>query len=990
MKMRMSIPLLMSVACLAGCSGAARVGDDDAFEAKRAALLAKPRYIMTDNDGNDIVYYNRDRPVTEQAFIDSRIGYVAQTRAETMIYCPWSAGFGHFTVPGVGDLYTGYYPYMNTTNRTVAFMEQGKNALQMAIDFCRREKREAFLGIRMNDTHDQSRSSAMLFPQWKKDNPDCLFGTPEKRPNRCAWSAVDFENPKVRAYMKRFMRQFFENYDIDGVCYDFNRHFHLFKSVAWGKVATAGQLDLMSRFMRELKDLADECGRKRGRPILVLARVYDSPEYIRAAGVDLERWLREKSVDMLATGGYFRLNPWKTMADVAHRHGVKVYASMDESRIGWLPTPFHPYGFLKGRNEDKFAAARIAEAMAEGMDGIFFFNTQLHWLHKWASIDPKATEGLDKEYFAVERGSGGALPWHYVPGGEKYSNYCRIDPWRPPEVKPGDGYDFTISIGDDFSSPVAKARPPKATALVMMNYTQTADVRLAVNGTTIRCASFASDNTTNGVFAFDVPLAQLRQGRNEFRLLAPKDRKPLNADGKILFVDFKLCLDYPNAPRTFCNPLPLPDLPKSVYINCGGKGAPHRQVSDPNLIRDQGKWYLYPSAGFVYESDDDGGSWVRHESAEGLAGHGPGAALHRGKFYYIPRTDGEVYVGDKPEGSYRSLGKIDLPAGVPGPADPMLFSDDDGRLYFYWGCTARGGIWGCELDAENPTRLISRPVELIPFDPVGQPWERAANNPQNGWLEGAWMAKLNGRYCLTFSAGGAENETYAMGAYWSDKPLADFKPQRRNPFFVSPKGLVTGTGHGSVVQDERGQLWVSYCIRVGSRHWFERLVGMDRLRLDANGEIEPSSATSEPQFLPSSGMDAAGWRRIPVRTQSAGSADESLQTFTWLLDLPGKIDYAFEKPQVVRSFRICWREDGYDPDNGVSSGPFRYRLVLRGADGHETVAFDASANTEDRLVDYQEIVPVEAVAARLELLESPRGIKTGVSDFALFGEDFGL
>ncbi len=444
----------------------------------------------------------------------------------------------------------------------------------------------------------------------------------------------------------------------------------------------------------------------------------------------------------------------------------------------------------------------------------------------------------------------------------------------------------------------------------------------------------------------------------------------------------------PSKIRTFCNPLPLPNLPKSVYINCGGKGTPHRQVSDPNLVRADGAWYLFPSAGFVWKSGDDGGNWKDVPNPDGFAGHGPGAMRHRGKWYYIPNTDGELFVADRAEGPYRSLGRIGLPQeeNLPPPADAMLFSDDDKRFYLYWGCTPRGGIWGCELDAENPLRVVSAPVELVTFDPEGQPWERSSNNPQNGWLEGSWMLKLNGRYCLTFSAGGAENETYAMGAYWSDKPLADFKPQRRNPFFISPKGLVTGTGHGSVVQDERGQLWVSYCIRVGSRHWFERLVGMDRLRLDANGEIEPASATSEPQFLPSFGMGAAGWRRIPVRTQSAGAADESLQTFTWLLDLPGKIDYTFVKPQVVRSFRICWREDGYDPDNGVPSGPFRYRLVLRDADGRETVVFDASANAEDRLVDYREIVPNEAVAARLELLAAPQGIKAGVADFTLFGE----
>ena len=249
---------------------------------------------------------------------------------------------------------------------------------------------------------------------------------------------------------------------------------------------------------------------------------------------------------MLATGGYFRLNPWHVMAEVVHRHGMKVYASMDDSRIGTLPTPFHPYGYLPGRNESMFSAARIAEAMSEGMDGIFFFNTQMHWLHEYASIDPLATEGLDKEYFAAERGSGGDLPWNYVYDGGRYSNYCQIDPWRPPEVCPGGSYSFTISVGDDFGSSVAKARAPKATALAMMNYTEPADVRLNVNGLVLKSADFTSDNATNGVFSFDVPVACLRRGPNDFRLMAPSDKIPENAEGKILFVDFKLRVKYQN------------------------------------------------------------------------------------------------------------------------------------------------------------------------------------------------------------------------------------------------------------------------------------------------------------------------------------------------------------------------------------------------------------------------------------------------------------
>ena len=978
----------------AALAAAAFAGYGDGFEAQRAALLAKPRQLIADNDGCDMLYYSRKLPITEESFIASRIGAISGTRLDTLVYTPVSAGFGMFTALKAGEPLLHTIPYQQTTNAAAAFRDRvGKDCLEMAIDFCRREKREIFVGIRLNDTHDSYHEG--LFPSWKRENPDCLFGAKDRRPPRCAWSAVDYANPKVRARMLSFMRQFFENYDIDGVCYDFNRHFHLFKSVAWGRTeaeatASAAQLDLMSRFMRELKDLADECGRKRGRPILVMARVYDSLDYIRAAGIDLERWLDERSVDILSAGGYFRLNPWRVMADVAHRHGVRFHASMDESRIGWLPTPFHPYGYLPGRNGDRFAAARIAEAMSEGADGIFFFNTQNRSLHAWASIDPRATEGLDKSYFAVERGSGGALPWNYVFDGAKYSNYCRLDPWHPQEIEKGGSYPFAISVGDDFASPVAKARPPRVTARAMMNYTVRADVRLEVNGRTLPAASFVSDNTTNGVFSFDVPADIIRRGRNDFRLLAPDNAVSANADGKILFVDFRLDIAYPakareSARRTFCNPLPLPELPKSVYIDCGGKGIPHRQVSDPNLIREAGKWYLYPSAGFVYESGDDGGTWVRHESADGLEGHGPGAVKHRGKYYYIPRTDGEVYVGERPTGPFRSLGRIALPAGVPGPADPMLFSDEDGRLYFYWGCTAQGGIWGCELDAENPTRVVSRPVELIPFDPVGQPWECCAVNPKNGWLEGAWVLRINGRYCLTFSAGGAQHATYAMGAYWSESPLSGFKPQRSNPFFVSPRGLVTGTGHGSVVQDERGDLWVSYCITVGNLHWFERRVGLDRLELSADGEIKPSAATSEPQLLPAFGRGSAGWRRIPVRTPCADAADDSLQTVTWMLDPPCRIDYEFLRPSTVRAFRLCWRENGYDPDHGVMGGPFRYRLSVRLPDGTWKTLCDASANDRDLLVDYRETESVKATAARLELLSVPAGIKAGVSDFALFG-----
>ena len=439
-----------------------------------------------------------------------------------------------------------------------------------------------------------------------------------------------------------------------------------------------------------------------------------------------------------------------------------------------------------------------------------------------------------------------------------------------------------------------------------------------------------------------------------------------------------------DSPRTYCNPLPLPELPRSVYEM--GR-TPHRQVSDPTLYRENGRWYVYPSAGLMWSSADDGGTWRKGPNPDGLQGHGPTMVKHRGRYFYMPDTVGTVYEASSPEGPWRKIGVIALPKGALAPADAMLFSDDDGRLYFYWGCSPVDGIWGCELDADDPCKPVSAPKKLIPFDPVRHPWERHAGLPDVGWLEGAWMMKVGKAYVLVYSAGGAENVAYAMGAYRSDSPLGEFRPQKNNPFFVNPTGFITGTGHGSLVKDERGEWWISYCITVGDQHRFERRIGLDRIVVGEDGEIAVARATDEPQWLPKYGTGAAGWRKIPVRTASRAANDGLYQTHEWLAMLPAAVTYEFERPQVLRAFRICWREGRYDPDRGVNAGPVRYRVRVRCPDGSWQVACDASANDCDLVTDYRETEPVEATAARLEILSAPKGLELGLSEWTLFGTE---
>jgi hypothetical protein len=473
-------------------------------------------------------------------------------------------------------------------------------------------------------------------------------------------------------------------------------------------------------------------------------------------------------------------------------------------------------------------------------------------------------------------------------------------------------------------------------------------------------------------------------------------------------------------PKTYCNPLSLPDYPigkKARNIVVGevasspdwklGHKEQYRELADPSAIYDDGKWYLYPSVDMAWESDDNGGTWQHHPLNIRDVGYAPTVVKHKGHFLLMA-FNSAVYSADSPLGNYEKLGPIKLPAGskAPGQGDPMLFSDDDGRLYFYWGCSASGGIWGVELNADNPTEVVGQPVELIPFRPDLLPWEKVGEqnqNPKVGWMEGSWMLKRNGKYYLTYSAAGTGNRTYAMGCYVGDKPLGPFVPQKNNPILRHTQGLITGTGHGCVVAGPEGQLWAFYCVQAGIAHIFERRVGFDRAGINADGELVVNGPTEFPQWLPgknptANGPADTGWRPLGNPSATVGSsseadhpasqaADDELRTY-WQAnagDRQPTLTQTFGSPVQMDAVRIVWRDTGLDTKHGVKPGPFRYRVEAENSPNTWNTVVDRSASNEDLLIDYRECPPVTAIAARLVITDWPKGISPSVCEFTVFG-----
>lgn len=222
---------------------------------------------------------------------------------------------------------------------------------------------------------------------------------------------------------------------------------------------------------------------------------------------------------------------------------------------------------------------------------------------------------------------------------------------------------------------------------------------------------------------------------------------------------------------------------------------------------------------------------------------------------------------------------------APGPWDPDLFKDDDGRWYLYWGSFERFPLFGIEVDVSHGFAYRGEPHSLFALDPALHGWERFGRDHREEnhavYIEGAWMTRVGDRYYLQYAAPGTEYNAYATGTYVGKGPLGPFTYAPYNPVGYKPGGFVEGAGHGNTFADAYGNWWNTGTSWIGYNWPFERRIGLYPATFTADGQMIVNTRFGDlPHYMPTSKVRDpeslfTGWMLLSYRKHATASSSLS-------------------------------------------------------------------------------------------------------------------
>ena len=535
-----------------GEQGQLRIPEESQEMARmRSEAKQRIRRIIYNDDGCGPIW-SKDGGNTPQRFLygpHSRMGAVRGTQVDSVFICsgathvlnhPSLVAESYADVVDRYDLPGGGFGHFRDNMRALEAL--GTDAIQLTVDFCRKRRIEVFYSYRINDIHlaflPVERST------WWREHPEYRMGTaagitendaseyPATDPRCWGWASLNFEIPEVREYLLSIIEDVANRYDLDGVEIDYFRAPLFFLPNLELEPATKQQLDILTDFQRQVRLIAVRAGEKRGRPMLVAARVPTTVSRCQYVGIDIERWLKEDLLDVMSLGGgYVPFSmPTAPMVKLGHRYEVPVYPVISASGLRGQ------YSAIEGW---RAAASNMWRA---GADGIYLFN---HFPNKPSPQfqelgDPQQLATMDK-LFAIENDPAG-YRGHYVSLVDSSAAVNDVHSYGadigtmpksrllPLTIDASDNGTYVIlPIGDDIAAAAADKTLDSAGLKVQLSDSEALDaVEVRLNG---KLLTEPDKDTEGGWLTFTPSPSWYRVGENtvSFRLIHPE----ADADGSV-------------------------------------------------------------------------------------------------------------------------------------------------------------------------------------------------------------------------------------------------------------------------------------------------------------------------------------------------------------------------------------------------------------------------------------------------------------------------
>lgn len=258
--------------------------------------------------------------------------------------------------------------FITWSNAVKTLVDKGIDIYAQWIKLLREISISPWMSMRMNDVHNADNINDPMHSMFYKNNLD--YRRAMHRDEKWEDRQLNYLIKEVRDYHFGILKEYFNKYDFDGMELDwmrFGNHFPV------GYEDTGREV--LNKFMKDARGLADKYEIIRGHKIEIGARVPVTPESAYDMGIDGVGWALTGYVDNLVPSPF-----WHTsQADIPVERWKRQVAGTGCKIAPCLEICLRQYAFPKCKNEFQFNSIETMRGAAHsfisrGADAIYTFN----------------------------------------------------------------------------------------------------------------------------------------------------------------------------------------------------------------------------------------------------------------------------------------------------------------------------------------------------------------------------------------------------------------------------------------------------------------------------------------------------------------------------------------------------------------------------------------------------------------------------------------